>query len=212
MTAGNGNARIHPWAETCLSITGNLENSMGKLTRSHLVETAIWFVMVAVFFGFSFEFDQPIEIYEFGATGWPRVVLLMLLLAAVGNLAYMRRHGSAVQKGRVGIADDNVSTDYSNPRTLLRVVGVLLTPFLFALLLKPVGFYFAAPFFIVLVILLFGERRIKHILAITGLIYLLLLGLFVVALNAPLPQGNMSPFYDYSAFILTLNTELRQMW
>ena len=57
---------------------------MGKLTRSHMVETAIWFVIVAVFFGFSFEFDQPIEIYEFGATGWPRVVLLMLLLAAIG--------------------------------------------------------------------------------------------------------------------------------
>ncbi len=177
-----------------------------------MVETAIWFLIVAVFFGSSFEFDQPIEIYKFGATGWPRVVLLMLLLAAIGNLAYMRRHGSAVQKGRVGISDDDVSIDYSNPRTLFRVVGVLLTPFVFALLLKPVGFYFAAPFFIILVILLFGERRIKHILAITGLIYLSLLGLFVVALNAPLPQGNMSPFYDYSAFILSLNTQLQQMW
>ena len=57
-----------------------------------------------------------------------------------------------------------------------------------------------------------NPEKFKHILAITGLIYLSLLGLFVVALNAPLPQGNMSPFYDYSAFILSLNTQLQQMW
>ena len=185
---------------------------MGKLTRSQMIETAIWLAIVAVFFGYSFEFNQAIEIYEFGATGWPRVVLAMLLIAALGNFAYMRRYGSAVQKGRVGIADDDVEVDYRNPGTLLRVVGILLTPFLFALLLKPVGFYFAAPFFIVLVIVLFGERRIKQILIITAIIYLILLALFVVALNAPLPQGNVSPFYDYSAFILTVNTQLQQLW
>jgi hypothetical protein len=40
----------------------------------------------------------------------------------------------------------------------------------------------------------------------------ILLGLFMVVLNAPLPQGNMSPFYDYSALILTLNNDLQQMW
>ena len=34
----------------------------------------------------------------------------------------------------------------------------------------------------------------------------LLLGLFMVVLNAPLPQGT-SPFYDYSALILRLNND-----
>ncbi|MEM7170020.1 MAG: tripartite tricarboxylate transporter TctB family protein [Pseudomonadota bacterium] len=185
---------------------------MGKLTRSQVVEAALWFAIVAIFYAFSFGFDRPIEIYKFGATGWPRVVLFLLLLAAIGNLAYTWRHGSAAQKGRVGIADDVPATTVRSPRQLLRMGGVLATPFAFALLLKPVGFYFASPFFIAAIILLFGERRIKYILVITGFIYLLLLGLFVVLLNAPLPQGNVSPFYDYSAFILTLNSKLQQMW
>ena len=186
---------------------------MGNLTRSHMIETGVWLAIFIIFFVYSFEFNQPIEIYKFGATGWPRVVLLLLLLATIGNFFYLRTHGSAVQKGRVGIADeDGAGTDYSDTGAVKKVVGVLGTPFVFAMLLKPVGFYFATPFFIALIIFLFGERRVKWIFGITALIYAILLGLFMVVLNAPLPQGNMSPFYDYSAFILTLNTQLQQMW
>ena len=62
---------------------------MGLLNKSHLVEAVIWFLIVAIFFGYSFEFNQKIEIYEFGATGWPRVVIFMLLLAAVLAVVFM---------------------------------------------------------------------------------------------------------------------------
>jgi len=41
-------------------------------------------------------------------------------------------------------------------------------------------------------------------------IYFLIILLFMVLLNAPLPQGNVSPFYDFSAFMLTINTKLHQ--
>ncbi len=180
---------------------------MGNLTRSHLIETAIWLAICIIFYAFSFDFNQPIEIYKFGATGWPRVVLALLFLATVGNFYYLRAHGSAVQKGRVGIADgDEPGMNYDDFGAVAKVVGVLGTPFAFAMLLKPVGFYFATPFFIAIIIMLFGERRVKWVFGITALIYLMLLGLFMVVLNAPLPQGNMSPFYDYSALILTSPT------
>lgn len=186
---------------------------MGQLTKSHLIEGAVWSLIAVIFFGYSFEFNQPIEIYKFGATGWPRVILLLLLLVTAGNFYHQYRHGSAVQKGRVGIAEeDEDQTDYSHPATLIKVVSVLFTPFIFAYLLKPVGMYSGAPIFIALIIYLFGERRWKWILGITLLIYAILLGLFVVALNAPLPQGNMSPFYDFSGFILKMNTNLQNLW
>ena len=189
------------------------ETPLGQLTKAHLVEGAAWSLIVVVFFGYSFEFNQSIEIYKFGATGWPRVILLLLLVVTAGNFYYQFRHGSAIQKGRVGIAENDESeTDYSDPATLLKVAGVLLTPFIFAYLLKPVGMYSGAPVFIALVIYLFGERRWKWILGITLLIYAILLGLFVVVLNAPLPQGNVSPFYDFSGFILKMNTNLQNLW
>lgn len=184
---------------------------MGMLTRAHYAEAGIWLAIVLVFFGYSFEFNQSIEIYKFGATGWPRVVLALLLLITIGNFIHCYKHGSSVQQGRVGIADEDEGLQFADLGSLMKVIAMLGTPFLFALSLKPVGFYFGAPFFIALVIFLFGERRWKPILAVTALIYAILLILFMVILNAPLPQGNMSPFYDFSAFILTMNTKFQQL-
>lgn len=185
---------------------------MGKLTKSHLIESAVWLSVSVIFFGFSFEFNQPIEIYIFGATGWPRVVICLMLLVTIGNFYHQYKHGSAIQTGRVGIADEEEAGSYDSLSAVIKVLAVLGTPFLFALSLKPVGFYFATPFFIALIIIIFGERRWTWILGITALLYALLLGLFMVILNAPLPQGNVSPFYDYSAFILRLNNDLQQLW
>ena len=185
---------------------------MGQLNRSHLIEAAVWLLIVAVFFAYSFEFDRPIEIYKFGATAWPRVVIGLLLVATLGNLYYQYKNGSAAQEGRVGMSDTGSDIDLSQTSTVIRMAAVLLTPFAFAWLLKPVGIYFAAPFFIAAIMWLFGERRIRAILVMTAVIYLIFLGLFLVILNAPLPQGNVSPFYDFSAWILKLNTQLQGLW
>jgi hypothetical protein len=186
---------------------------LGRLTRSHIVEAVVWLLIVLVFYGFSFEFNQPIEIYKYGATAWPRVVIFLLLLATAGNLYYQYKYGSAAQAGLVGIADEDENpTDFSNPATLMRMLAVLFTPFIFAWLLKPVGIYFSAPFFIAAIMWLFGERRWKAILIVTGVIYFIFLALFLVTLNAPLPQGNTSPFYDFSAWILKMNTKLQGLW
>ena len=179
---------------------------MGRLKRTHLVEAVLFLLIVAVFYAFSFEFNQPIEIYRFGATAWPRVVIGLLLIATLGNLWYQYRHGSASQ-GTIGQNDEEA--DYSETGTIPRMIAVLLTPFIFAWLLKPVGIYFSAPFFIAAVIWLFGERRWSAILLITALIYFIFIGLFLVILNAPLPQGNTSPFYDFSAWILKMNAKLQ---
>ncbi|MEL7114733.1 MAG: tripartite tricarboxylate transporter TctB family protein [Pseudomonadota bacterium] len=179
---------------------------MERLTRANVIEAAIFLLIVAVFYVFSFEFNQTIEIYIFGATAWPRVVLGMLLIATLGNFWFQYKYGTK-SHGTIGQSDDEA--DYSEPGTIPRMIAVLLTPFLFAYLLKPVGIYFSAPFFIAAIIWLFGERRWKAILVMTALIYVIFIGLFLVILNAPLPQGNVSPFYDFSAWILTLNARLQ---
>ena len=185
---------------------------MGRLNKGHLVEAAIWASIIGVFYVYSFEFDQPIEIYKFGATAWPRVVIALLLIAALGNLYYQYKFGSEVQGSRVGFSDSDDGADFRDPITLIRMVAVLFTPFLFAWLLKPVGIYFSAPFFIAAIMWLFGERRWQAIVLMTLLIYAIFIGLFLIILNAPLPQGNTSPFYDFSAWILTMNTRLQGLW
>ena len=59
---------------------------MRRLARAHLVEAVVFLLIIAIFFGFSFEFNQPIEIYRYGATAWPRVIIGILLIATLGNI------------------------------------------------------------------------------------------------------------------------------
>ena len=187
-----------------------LSGSMSKLKTNHKVETLIWLTIVTVFFVYSFEFNQEIEIYKFGATGWPRVILGLLLLVTLGNFLHLYKKGSEVQLGRVGISDVEEEISYDGIGSIKKLIAILSLPLIFSWSLKPVGFYSATPVFIALTIMLLGEKRIKWILGITLFIYLVLILLFMVILNAPLPQGNVSPFYDFSAFMLTLNTKLHQ--
>ena len=183
---------------------------MSKLKTSHIVETLVWLSIVLVFYLFSFEFDQEIEIYKFGATGWPRAVLVILLLVTIGNFQHLYKKGSAAQLGRVGISDDEEEFSYDGIGPVIKLIAILSLPLIFSISLKPVGFYSATPIFIALLIFLLGEKRIKWILSITLFIYFLLILLFMVILNAPLPQGNVSPFYDFSALMLTINTNIHQ--
>jgi hypothetical protein len=185
---------------------------MGKLSKLNILEALFWIAIAGLFFGYTFTFNQPIEIYKFGATGWPRVILFLMLLVAFGNLYYNFKHGSKSQQDRVGMSNDPDDVYYDSFNTYFKTGFILIIPFLYALSLKPVGFYCATPVFIALIMCAWGERRVKFILGNTVFIYALLLALFMLILNAPLPQGNVSPFYDVSAFLLRMKTQFDQLF
>ena len=137
---------------------------MGKLNTSHLIEAVAWVAIAALFFIYSFEFNQKIEIYTFGATAWPRSILLMLMLVIAGNLFYQRANGSTPQPGRVGISEDDLDDAEKPLSSYLNIGSFLFLPLIFAWSLKPVGFYAATPVFTALVIVLLGERRPRWII------------------------------------------------
>ncbi|MDC3293818.1 tripartite tricarboxylate transporter TctB family protein [Alphaproteobacteria bacterium] len=185
---------------------------MGHLNKYHMFEAGIWLTIATVFFIYSFEFNQNIEIYKFGATGWPRAVVLMLLFVIAGNIFHQRIHGSSIQAGRVGVSDDDLAKEPKTLSAVMNVSSFLVLPLVYAWSLKPIGFYAATPVFAALVIILLGERRPKWIVGISLLIYIMLIGLFMIVLNAPLPQGTVSPFYDFSAFMLRMNTQIQHLF
>ena len=85
-----------------------------------------------------------------------------------------------------------------------RVRIALMLPLFFAALLQDFGFYALAPFFIVGVMFVFGERRWKPMMAIMVLLYSILLTLFVKILFVGLPVGNIRPFYDIGSWVVTV--------
>ena len=185
---------------------------MGKLSKTTIMEGLFWVATAGLFFSYTFTFNQPIEIYKFGATGWPRVILLLILIVALGNLYFNFKMGPKVQQDRIGTGDDHDEVSYYSLETYLKTGFILIIPFLYALSLKPVGFYCGTPVFVALIMFAWGERRWKFILGNTLFIYVLLLVLFMLVLNAPLPQGNVSPFYDISAFLLKMKTQFDQLF
>ena len=105
---------------------------MGKLRSVHLIEALAWLAIAAIFFIYSFEFNQKIEIYKFGATAWPRSILLMLILVIIGNLFYQRANGSEAQPGRVGITEDDIDDADKSLSSFFNIGSFLVLPLIFA--------------------------------------------------------------------------------
>ena len=235
---------------------------MGKLRIGHLVEAGLWLSLCLFLYIYSFEFDRNIEIYKFGATAWPRTIILLMAIAALGQLAHHWQKDDEATSDLLNAAVDDGSEEaaheahhesfkwYMSTLALLSIpfiymrlpdwiahlvlaeaaglhllriicaailtaivvyyvrlhrVRVALTlPLFFAALLEDFGFYTLAPFFIIGVMFVFGERRPRWMLTIMALIYGLLLMLFVKILFVGLPVGNIRPFYDIGSWVVTV--------
>ncbi len=66
---------------------------MGRLSTGQWFEVGIWLVVVGVAYGFTLEFDRDIEMYRFGAAGWPRLIILLIALGAFGQFLQDLRKG-----------------------------------------------------------------------------------------------------------------------
>ena len=106
---------------------------MSKLKIGHIVETLVWLSIVLVFYVFSFEFDQEIEIYKYGATGWPRTILVILFLVSLGNFLQTYKKGSGSQVGRVGISDEDEEINYDDFSAIKKLLSILCLPLIFSI-------------------------------------------------------------------------------
>ena len=235
---------------------------MGKLRPGHIVEASLWLGLSLFLYIYSFEFDKEIEIYKYGASAWPRAIILLIVIASIGQLLYHYKVGDGGSSGKMGDAADDGSQDIANESGhtglgwylstfgllaipfayilvpgwiagalsiegtgvhIIKIIsaaillaifiyylrsnlvgGILALPVFFAAMLQDMGFYALAPFFILGVMFLMGERRIKPMIQIMLLIYAILLGLFVSLLYVGLPTGYIHPFYDFGTWIVTI--------
>lgn len=235
---------------------------MSRLKTSHIVEAIFWLTLVVFFFAYSFEFNKDIEIYKYGATLWPRTILILMGLAAIGQFFHQRKYGDASSSNTMAAAHEEPEANpeysglawYTSTAFLLAIpfiymnlpeyiaaamsvaedglenslgrtkimcaaglfflylifawrnhVGAILAlPIFFASVLEDFGFYAMAPFFIIGVMILMGERRSSKMALVMPLIYGILLLFFVSLLYVGLPTGNVKPFYDFGNWIVTL--------
>lgn len=173
---------------------------MAGVLRGRWVEAISWIGFAALAFIFSFKFDRDIEIYRFGASGWPRVLIVLIVLAALAQLFLGQRE----QQAGSGPAAEPDSDAEISLKDRVRIALVLGLPVLYAALLDISGFYFTTPIFITAYLYLNGERRIAWLIGIPVFICAVLLLVFTKLLYVGLPIGYVSPFYEFSNWLLVL--------
>ncbi|MEM1200574.1 MAG: hypothetical protein AAGI06_14825 [Pseudomonadota bacterium] len=107
---------------------------MGNLKTGHLVEAGLWLLLALVLFIYSFEFNKPIEIYKFGASGWPRAIILLIVLAALGQLFWHWKRGEGGATSKLNAAaDDSVEApdDHSSLGWYMHTLVLVAIPFIY---------------------------------------------------------------------------------
>ena len=172
---------------------------MGRLSPGQWFEVGIWLLVAGAAFGFSLQFDRDVEMYRFGAAGWPRVVILLIFLAAMGQFILDLR------KGREAAPEEPSGPGAAaglDPGFMLRMGLTLALPLVYASLLQGMGFYFLTPFFLAGYLYLTGEHRVIPLIAVPLGIYVVITLIFTRLLYVGLPTGYWPGFYDFGNWVV----------
>ena len=110
---------------------------MKNLRVAHIVEATIWLSLALLLFVSSFDFNQEIEIYKYGASAWPRALLLLIAVAAVGQLLGQWLRGESQGSKMLGKASDDGAelaaelSDHNNPKWLAWTFMIMTIPFFY---------------------------------------------------------------------------------
>ena len=174
---------------------------MSRLTPGQWFEVAVWIAFAAFAYAVSFTFDREIEMYRFGAAGWPRVVILLIVVAAVGQFLQDLKSGPPAALHDPGTFD---KFSEHGPRFYVRMGITLALPIVYASLLNGTGYYFTTPLFLAAYLYMTGVRQARPLIVVPLVIYVVVTFIFTRILYVGLPVGYWPGFYDFSNWLIVL--------
>ena len=167
----------------------------------HYVECAIWLSIAVGMWIYSFAFDRELSTFALGPVAWPRAVLVLIIVAAIGAVvADWRARRYRTQPASTDPHD--VTSDAMDGVARLRLWAAILLPLLYVWLLPRAGYFATTPFFLAAYMYILGISSWRTIVLTTSVTYVLLLLLFSKLLYIPLPTGIWPGFYDFSNWLL----------
>jgi len=157
------------------------------------IEAAGWLAFAALAYAATFRYDPEISYFRFGAFGWPRAVIALLVISAVGLLV-----SNWMYRGRAAPADSEAQTsaDQRGRRAL-----TFLVPVLFGGAIHYVGLLLTAPLFVLVYCRVLGYRNWARLVATSLLMWGFIALVFVKFLNAHLPMGQ-GALYTINALLI----------
>jgi len=165
--------------------------------KGPVIEWLVWLAISAFAYWQTTFFAEAIRDYPPGSAGWPRVICILIAVGATGQLLYkLSGHDVAGTS-----PTEEAETNSGAHRTIQRI-AIFLLPFVFLYASPWIGFYIAAPLFIVALLLLLEVRSPLAIAGVTLVVYALFLLLFTRLFFVALPNGRLDGFYEVNNAII----------
>jgi hypothetical protein len=169
--------------------------------RGLWIEFGIWLLIVTGAFAMTFQFDDPIQGYRYGATAWPRAIILAIAVIAVVQFLVRIRKASA-RRDTVSEAPAPGPSEAGDRKSVVKVILAFGLPLVYLMCLPRTGFYLTTPVFLLAYLTLLGERDLRRLLLVTVTIYVIMIVIFTSTFYVPLPIGNWPVFYDINNWLL----------
>lgn len=171
-----------------------------KIRQNQFIEWVIWVSLTGMLWMQTSSFSEPIAEFNFGADGWPKVILASLAFGATAqlvlNLVTTKPDQNPDQPQRNG--SGNVATNR------WQQLGIFTLPFIYLWLMHRTGFFFATPFFILAYLWVLEVRRWTYLICVSLGVYLFILFVFVRLFYVAIPVGAWPMFYDFSNWIIPI--------
>ena len=163
-------------------------------------EWLFWSVLALILWMQTGAFSEEIAEYKFGADGWPKMVIIGIVVGATGQaiIKLMDRSASA-QDANENDAKPAVMT-WQKRVQQLAIFGM---PLLYLWAMQRIGFFVASPLFIMAYLWVLEVRNWRHILGVTAIILALLFFVFVRLFYVAVPVGAWESFYAIDNEIIT---------
>ncbi|MBU1207812.1 MAG: tripartite tricarboxylate transporter TctB family protein [Proteobacteria bacterium] len=174
---------------------------MWQEKRRLWLEVCVWLAIGISAYAITFQFDDPIQGYRWGATAWPRAIIMGLLAIAILQFVVAMRKTAVTKRPNAGEAAQ-AQRQTPEDKPVLKVALSFVLPLFYLLLLPRTGFYLTTPVFLLAYLFLLGERRWTRLIQVTAIIYAIMIIVFTTIFYVPLPVGYWPLFYDTNNWLL----------
>lgn len=167
-------------------------------------EAAVWLGVAAFAWMLTYEFADEDMLFRWGAAIWPRTIIIALAFGAVVQFFVRYRALLAWKRTQQPTSAGTSSDSSGGIAAMVTTAAMISVPLLYLFLLPRTGYYLTTPFFIALLIYLFGIRRPVRLIVITIAIYVVFLLIFTKILFVPMPTGYWPGFYELNNSIVEM--------
>jgi hypothetical protein len=162
-----------------------------------VAEWLVWVAIATLALSQTGYFDQDLAGYAFGASGWPRLICVMMIVGATGQLVFRLTAGATA-----GARAPDPAARRLDLARLAQRGAIFGLPFVFLYATPWLGFYVTAPGFVLALLLVLEVRSVPALLGVTGIVYGLILVLFTRYFFVAVPTGILDSFYEINVAII----------